>query len=276
MVHSEQDIDEYPQINAENDALIVTKHVETFVIAIVSTKGGSGRTTLAATLAVILAEQGLPVSLIECDPQQALPRHFDLSHDTPGWASAWLAGQPIAALQAVPARCNILPFGPLSAADHVALAHAAGEREVVPALVASVARGQGGIVLIDTPAGHHPLTLQALRAADAALAIWLCDPASREAYDHGGLPLPDGMPCAHVINQINATRQVRKAILREWRQLLGERLLPVPVHQDESVPEALQARMTVVQHAQYSQAAHDFQGIAGWLREQWLKRGASV
>lgn len=252
----------------------MTKHVETFVIAIVSSKGGTGRTTLAATLAVILAEQGLPVSLIECDPQQALPCHLGLPPDTAGWAAPWLAGQPVSALQAVPARCNILPFGPLPVADHAAFTSVAGEREVVSALVAAVTGGQGGIVLIDTPAGHHPLTLQALAVADAVLPVWLCDPASREAYAQGGLPVPAGVPQAHVINQINATRPVRKALLREWRQLLGERLLPVPVHQDESVPEALQARTTVVQHAQYSQAAHDFHGIAGWLRGQWLDGGA--
>lgn len=252
----------------------MTKHVETFVIAIVSCKGGTGRTTLAATLAVVLAEQGLPVSLIECDPQQALPRHLGLPPETPGWASEWLAGQAVGALQAVPARCNILPFGPLPAAAHAAFTRAAGEREVVSALVAAVTRGQGGIVLIDTPAGHHPLTLQALAAADAVLSVWLCDPASREAHAHGDLPVPAGVPQAHVINQINATRQVRKAVLREWRQQLGGQLVPVPVHQDESVPDALQARTTVVQHAQYSQAAHDFHGIAGWLREQWLDRGA--
>lgn len=244
--------------------------LQTLVIAIVSCKGGTGRTTLAATLAVILAEQGLPVSVIECDPQQALPRHLGIPRDAAGWAAEWLAGQPVGALQAVPARCNILPFGPLSADDHAAFTRAVCTREAVPTLIETATGGQGGIVLIDTPAGHHPLTLQALAAADAVLCVWLCDRASREAYGDAGLPVPAGVPQAHVINQINATREVRRTVLREWRQRLGDQLVPVPVHQDESVPDALQAGMTVVQHAQYSQAAHDFYGIAGWLREQWL------
>lgn len=254
----------------------MTDNVETLVISIVSCKGGTGRTTLAAALAVILAEQGVPVSLIECDPQQALPRHLGLARDTAGWALEWLAGEPVDTLQAVPAHCKILPFGPLPADAHPAFLRAASEREVVPELVAAVTSGQGGIVLIDTPAGHHPLTLQALRRADAVLSVWLCDPASREAFGHDPLPVPAGLPQAHVINQINATRQVRKDVLREWRQLLGEQMVPVPVHQDESVLDALQAGKTVVQHAQYSQAAHDFHGIASWLREQWLARGTGA
>ena len=50
------------------------------------------------------------------------------------------------------------------------------------------------------------------------------------------------------------------------QQRLGKRLA-APVHQDESVSDALAQSMTVLQHAPFSQAAHDFQGLADWLLE---------
>jgi len=67
------------------------------VIVIAQQKGGSGKTTLAANLAVALGGQGRSVTLIDSDPQGSLGRWFmarlDASHGAPGvefaTASAW-------------------------------------------------------------------------------------------------------------------------------------------------------------------------------------------
>ncbi len=65
-----------------------------FVIAVAQQKGGAGKSTLAANLAVALGEAG-PVALLDTDPQQSLARwhairvaqgHAPLRFDTPaGW-----------------------------------------------------------------------------------------------------------------------------------------------------------------------------------------------
>lgn len=49
-----------------------------YTIGVVSTKGGVGKTTLAANLGAILADFGLRVLLIDTDPQASLSKYFEL------------------------------------------------------------------------------------------------------------------------------------------------------------------------------------------------------
>lgn len=51
--------------------------------AIVSTKGGVGKTTLAANLGGVLADMGLRVLLVDADVQPSLSKYFQLSHKAP-------------------------------------------------------------------------------------------------------------------------------------------------------------------------------------------------
>jgi chromosome partitioning protein len=68
----------------------------TFVVALAQQKGGAGKSTVAANLAVALAANGARVALLDTDPQQSLARWWEerahqrkaipLSFETPaGW-----------------------------------------------------------------------------------------------------------------------------------------------------------------------------------------------
>lgn len=69
------------------------------VVTVAQQKGGSGKTTLAANLAVRFAQQGLSVALLDTDPQGSLGRWFMTRHEKLGNAgmelctsSAWGVG----------------------------------------------------------------------------------------------------------------------------------------------------------------------------------------
>lgn len=51
-----------------------------FIFTVASTKGGVGKTTIAANLGGLLADIGLRVLLIDADVQPSLTRYFNLSH----------------------------------------------------------------------------------------------------------------------------------------------------------------------------------------------------
>ncbi|MDT8267812.1 ParA family protein, partial [Roseomonas sp. DSM 102946] len=45
-----------------------------FVVAVASQKGGAGKSTVAANLATALLAEGIPVALLDTDPQGTLSR----------------------------------------------------------------------------------------------------------------------------------------------------------------------------------------------------------
>ena len=57
-----------------------------FVIAVVSAKGGVGKTTISANLAAAIALTGRPVLVVDLDPQNAMQWHL-------GGLKGWREGE---------------------------------------------------------------------------------------------------------------------------------------------------------------------------------------
>ena len=86
------------------------------VVAIVSAKGGVGKTTLTANLATALSRSiAAPVLAVDLDPQNALGLHLGMSpHELRGLSRSTLANQPLA-LACLPCTptLHVLPYGAL-------------------------------------------------------------------------------------------------------------------------------------------------------------------
>lgn len=242
------------------------------VIAIVSAKGGVGKTTLTANLATALQSQGVGTLLVvDMDPQNALGLHFGADPRALGGVSrASLEGEHwgavcVRSLSGV----NVLPFGMVNESDRVAFER---HLDAHPAwLVEQLQRLElppDAVVLVDTPPGPSVYMQQALSAAQAAVIVSLPDAASYAALalmqrlvNTYCSPRPDFVDALYVVNQVDSARQLAKDITRVMQDNLGERLVGV-IHEDQAVREALAYDQSVLQYDAHGQAADDLRKCA--------------
>jgi chromosome partitioning protein len=134
-------------------------------IAVLSLKGGTGKTTTVRTLADVLRRIGLDVLAIDLDPQGNLSDYFDVPPDAAPTIADVLAGGTKAQTAV---HDGIVPATPNLAEVERTLSGRMG-RELVLRKALKDARKQHDIVLIDCPPALGLLTINGLVAADWAL-----------------------------------------------------------------------------------------------------------
>jgi cellulose synthase operon protein YhjQ len=219
------------------------------VVALVSLKGGTGRTTLTALLATLLARRGERVLAVDLDPQGALGLHFGLR---PGAGPDDLADGH--------ADVPHVPFGALGldpTAGTVDPAWLAGR-------IAALAPDTPDLVLLDVPAGPTPGLGAALALADAALVVLLPDAASYATLPATEAMFASARPPLYVVNQVDGRRPLCADVLAGMRRFLGDRPL-YAVHADERVREALALGRTLLEEPAGSQVVADLEAIAEGL-----------
>ncbi|WP_028059205.1 ParA family protein [Candidatus Solirubrobacter pratensis] len=134
-------------------------------IAVLSLKGGTGKTTTVRTLADVLRRVGLDVLAIDLDPQGNLSDYFDVPADAAPTIADVLSGD--AKVKAAE-HDGIVPASPILAEVERAMSGRMG-RELVLKKALRDARRQHDVVLIDCPPALGLLTVNGLVAADWAL-----------------------------------------------------------------------------------------------------------
>ena len=73
--------------------LLTNKDIHMVIIAVVSTKGGIGKTTLTANLAAVLADMGFRVLMLDTDTQASLSKYYPLHYRAPNGMVELLLGK---------------------------------------------------------------------------------------------------------------------------------------------------------------------------------------
>ena len=134
-------------------------------IAVLSQKGGTGKTTLVRSLADVLERLGVDTLVVDADPQGNLSDYFDTAADAEPTLSDVLQGKARAA-EAVHGR--VIPANLTLAEAELALAGKIGREVTLRSALMDLKR-QKEVILVDCPPTLGLLTVNALVAADHAI-----------------------------------------------------------------------------------------------------------
>jgi chromosome partitioning protein len=134
-------------------------------IAVLSQKGGTGKTTTVRTLADVFRRVGLEVLAVDLDPQGNLSDYFDVPADADPTVADVLAGKAKAA-DAI--HNDVLPANLGLAESELILSGKMGREMTLRRALRDVKR-RYDVILIDCPPALGLLTVNAVVAADYAL-----------------------------------------------------------------------------------------------------------
>lgn len=215
---------------------MIAKHHDTKVLAILSQKGGSGKTTLTLHLAVIAQAAGLRTVLVDCDPQRSAA----------GWWRARTSPTP-ELIEAEPSQLEA---------------------------VIEAARGDGvDLVVVDTRPSVERDTLTVARLADLALvptrpsildlrAIGATVEVIKSAKGRAGIIL-NCCPPGRGTKEATLTAEARAGLALYELPILG-----VSVTQRAALSHALIDGRAVTEFEPEGKAAAEMQQVWKWTKER--------
>ncbi|ROT45382.1 cellulose biosynthesis protein BcsQ [Pusillimonas sp. NJUB218] len=238
----------------------------TYAIAIISAKGGVGKTSFAASLGVCMARADRPVIMLDLDPQNSLCHHVGIPPNArEGSALASLNNHKwsTTVVELAP-DLRLIPYGIPSEAERTAyedileqnphwLSERLSELSITP----------GTIIIFDTPPGPSIYIQRVLEIANLALVLTLPDAASFAAIpvmerllNQYSRPRAAFDGAKYIINQVNSAHPLSRDMAEVIRHELGSALIG-RIHADQFMCEALANRQDVTSFAPYSQASYD-------------------
>lgn len=220
--------------------------IQACVIAVVSAKGGVGKSTLCAALARLVGLPGGRTVAVELDPQNCLHHHFDVSPDVAGLAPGSLRGEAWSDLLLTgPDATQVLPYGTLTADERSTLEqYLDHDPHWLVRQLERLNLTAHDVLVLDVASGPSRYLDQALNAASHVLVVVDTEAAgylTLEAMERALEPLAERCQppvCHYVINRVEASRSFSADMHEVLCRRLGERVLG-RVRLDQKIAEAL-------------------------------------
>jgi chromosome partitioning protein len=247
------------------------------VLAIVSQKGGVGKTTTAINLASALARRGRKTLLVDVDPQGAVRHGVGLTGTAhPAGLADVLAGthqlQDVVLATPLPWLRVLLAGTVAEAVEHESYHEQLARSPKLGELFAR-ARSRGYLVVVDTPPGLGAVTRRVLSYSQHVVVPLQCEPlalqtttqilrAVRDASAKNPSLVLDGILLT-MLEDGNAVSQRVAAYVRE--QLPAELLLDVAIPRTMAAIDAFAAGQPVVLRAPEDAASRAYTRLAELL-----------
>jgi chromosome partitioning protein len=221
-------------------------------IAILSQKGGTGKTTTVRTLTDVFRRAGLDVLAIDLDPQGNLSDYFDVPPDAAPTIADVLAGRATAR-GAI--HDDVIPANLQLAESELMLAGKMG-RELTLRRALKDVRDDYDVILIDCPPALGLLAVNALVAADHALlsaeAQYFALQGVEQALEVIELARDGLNPDLNWLGVLFNIADMRTVHSREayesLKEHVGEKLLDTTVRQSIAYAESAERAVSILDH----------------------------
>ena len=221
-------------------------------IAVLSQKGGTGKTTAVRTLTDVFRRTGLDVLAVDLDPQGNLSDYFDVAPEATPTIGDVLAGR---AQAATAVHDGVIPANLSLAESELAMAGKMG-RELILRKALKDLDAQHDIILIDCPPTLGLLTVNALVAADWALlsaeAQYFALQGVEQALEVIELARDGLNPDLQWLGVLFNIADMRTVHSREaydsLKEHVGDKLLGTVVRQSIAYAESAERAVSILEH----------------------------
>lgn len=233
------------------------------LISISSSKGGVGKTTIAANLAHMLSLRGFTVLAIDFDSQNSLRTHFGIPlSDTQGFVSKALRQSDWSPfIISVSNNLFVLPYGECDeSTQRIFEQRLLNDNDFLHHGLQALHNTEGLILVADTASLSSPAFKALTQLADIQLIPLLSDTASMTQLPYlertGFLEHPQSVKNFFILNQTNPRSDVCQDVETFAQNTLSKQLIG-QIHRDESVLKAHSAQQSISEFNRLSAAAAD-------------------
>jgi chromosome partitioning protein len=233
-------------------------------IAVLSQKGGTGKTTTVRTLSDVFARVGLDVLAVDLDPQGNLSDYFDVPADADPTIADVLAGR-VKAADAV--HGGVIPANLGLAEAELVLGGKMGREMTLRRALRDVGR-RHDVILIDCPPALGLLTVNAVVAADYALISTEAQYFSLQGVEQALEIIelakenlhPDLEWLGVVLNIADLRTIHSREALTQLRERFGERVFDSVVRQSIRYAESAERGVSILDYR--AELGNDYLGLA--------------